>query len=54
LSANLAAFVTQKIDEDRLWYDKPVQLQRADVYALAAAKMMQIQVGLVPLMPEGI
>jgi hypothetical protein len=54
LSANLAAFVTQKIDEDRLWYDKTVQVQRADVYALAAAKMMQIQAGLVPLMPEGI
>jgi hypothetical protein len=54
LSANLAAFVTQKIDEDAMWYDKPVQIQRADVYALAAAKMMQIQAGLVPLMPEGI
>jgi hypothetical protein len=54
LSANLAAFVMQKVDEDASWYDKPVQVQRADVYALAAAKMMQIQAGLVPIMPEGI
>lgn len=54
LSANLAAFVMQKVDEDATWYDKPVQVQRADVYALAAQKLVQIQAGIVPLMPEGI
>ena len=50
LSANLAAFVMQKVDEDAGWYDKPVQQQRADVYALAAEKQMEIKSGLVPLM----
>jgi len=54
LSANLAAFVMQKVDEDASWYDKPVQQQRADVYALAADKQAKIQSGLVPIMPEGI
>ena len=52
LSANLAAFVMQKVDEDARWYDKPVQQQRADVYALAAEKQMQIKSGLVPLMDD--
>jgi hypothetical protein len=52
LSANLAAFVMQKVDEDASWYDKPVQQQRADVYALAAEKQMQIKSGLVPLMDD--
>jgi hypothetical protein len=42
----------QKVDEDAGWYDKPVQQQRADVYALAAIKMAQIQAGLVPLMDD--
>lgn len=54
LSANLASFVMQKVDEDASWYDKPVQVQRADVYALAAVKLAQIQAGIVPIMPEGI
>ena len=54
LSANLAAFVMQKVDEDASWYDKPVNIQRADVYALAAQKEAQIRVGLVPIMPEGL
>jgi hypothetical protein len=52
LSANLAAFVMQKVDEDATWYDKPVQLQRADVYALALEKQMQIKSGIVPLMDD--
>jgi hypothetical protein len=52
LSANLAAFVMQKVDEDAGWYDKPVQQQRADVYALAAEKQMEIKSGLVPLMDD--
>jgi hypothetical protein len=52
LSANLAAFVMQKVDENAGWYDKPVQQQRADVYALAAIKMAEIQSGLVPLMDD--
>jgi hypothetical protein len=42
----------QKVDEDAGWYDKPVQQQRADVYALAAIKMAEIQSGLVPLMDD--
>jgi len=54
LSANLPAFVMQLVDEDATWYDKPITQQRADVYALAAAKMTQIQAGLVPIMPAGI
>jgi hypothetical protein len=52
LSANLAAFVMQKVDEDAGWYDKPVQQQRADVYVLAAEKQMEIKSGLVPLMDD--
>ena len=53
LSANLASFVMQKFDEDATWYDKSVQVQRADVYALAAVKQAEIQSGLVPIMPAG-
>ena len=54
LSANLAAFVMQKVDKDASWYDKPTQVQRADVYALAAEKLAQIRAGIIPLMPEGL
>ena len=54
LSANLAAFVMQKVEEDASWYDKPFAIQRAEVYALAAEKLAQIQAGIVPIMPEGI
>jgi hypothetical protein len=52
LSANLPAFVMQLVDADATWYDKPVQIQRADVYALAMAKQMEIKSGIVPLMDD--
>jgi hypothetical protein len=52
LSANLAAFVMQKIEENPLWYDLSFSQQQADVYALAAEKQLQIKSGLVPLMDD--
>jgi hypothetical protein len=54
LSANLAAFVMQKVEEDATWYDKPFNIQRAEVYAMAAEKQAQIRQSLVPLIPEGL
>jgi hypothetical protein len=54
LSANLASFVMQKVEEDATWYDKPFSQQRADVYAMAEVKLNEIRSGLVPIMPEGV
>ena len=54
LSANLAAFITQKVEEDATWYDKPFNVQRAELYTMAAEKQAQIRIGLVPIMPEGL
>jgi hypothetical protein len=52
LSANLAAFVMQKLEENPQWYELSFSQQQADVYALAAEKQAQIQSGLVPLMDD--
>jgi hypothetical protein len=52
LSANLAAFVMQKVEEDPMWYDKPYSLKQADMYAMAAEKQMEIKSGIVPLMND--
>jgi hypothetical protein len=54
LSANLAAFITLKVEEDATWYDKPFNVQKAEVYALAAEKQAEIRAGVVPIMPEGL
>jgi hypothetical protein len=54
LSANLAAFVMQKVEEDPYWYDKPFSEQQADVYAMAEEKQDQIKSSIVPIMPEGL
>jgi len=53
LSANLPAFVMQLVDENAMWYDLPVQLQRTQVETMAAAKVAQIKSAVVPIMPEG-
>jgi len=53
LSANLPAFVMQLVDENAMWYDLPVQVQRTQVEAMAAAKVAQIKMAVVPIMPQG-
>jgi hypothetical protein len=53
LSANIPAFVMQLVDADATWYDKPINIQRLQVDAMAAAKVAQIRVASVPIMPEG-
>jgi hypothetical protein len=53
LSANLPAFVMQLVDNDATWYDKPINIQRLQVDSMAAAKVAQIRVASVPIMPEG-
>jgi hypothetical protein len=53
LSANLPAFVMQLVDENAMWYDIPINIQRAQVDAMAAAKVAQIKSAVVPIMPEG-
>jgi hypothetical protein len=50
LSANLAGFITQKVEEDATWYDKPFNVQRAELYTMAAEKQAQIRAGIVPIM----
>jgi hypothetical protein len=43
-----------KVEEDATWYDKPFNVQKAEVYALAAEKQAEIRAGVVPIMPEGL
>jgi hypothetical protein len=51
-SAYLSAFVTELIEADMDWINKPRPEQRADVKAMAIAKQQEIKAGLVTLMPE--
>ena len=51
-SAYLNAFVTELIEADMDWINKPRPEQRADVKAMAIAKQKEIKAGLVTLMPE--
>ena len=53
LSANLASFVTQLIDENPDWAESDMKIQRADVTKMAEAKLAEINKGLVPIMPTG-
>lgn len=52
LSANLASFIMQKLEENPKWYELPFSQQQADVYAMAAEKQMEIKSGIVPLMDD--
>lgn len=54
LSANLASFVTQLIDENPDWASKEMKEQRADVTRMAEEKLAEINKGLVPIMPAGL
>jgi hypothetical protein len=51
-SAYLSAFVTELIEADMNWINKPRPEQRADVKAMAIAKQKEIKAGMVTLMPE--
>jgi hypothetical protein len=53
LSANLASFVTQLINDNPDWAEKEMKEQRADVIRMAEAKLAEINKGLVPIMPAG-
>jgi hypothetical protein len=44
----------QLVDADATWYDKPFNIQRMQVDAMAAAKVAQIKSASVPIMPEGL
>ena len=50
LSSNLPAFIMQLVAEDGMWYELPIEVQRADVNALAQAKLSEINSGIVPIM----
>jgi hypothetical protein len=54
LSCNLPAFIMQLVSQDAMWYEKPVEQQRADVNALTAVKIGEIRQSIVPIMPEGL
>lgn len=54
LSSNLPAFVMQLVAQDAMWYEKPIEQQRADVNALTAVKVAEIRQSIVPIMPEGL
>ena len=53
LSANLASFVTQLINDNPDWAEKEMKEQRADVTRMAEVKLAEINKGLVPIMPAG-
>jgi hypothetical protein len=52
LSVNLPAFVSQLTQEDPTWFQKPILEQRADVERLAKEKLVKINSGIVPIMPD--
>lgn len=52
LSVNLPAFISQLSQEDPYWFQKPILEQRADVERMANEKLLQINAGMVPLMPQ--
>jgi hypothetical protein len=53
LSSNLTSFIVQLTEEDPMWVKKSLDEQRADVNAMADAKLAEINSGLVPLMDSG-
>jgi hypothetical protein len=44
----------QLVAQDAMWYEKPIEQQRADVNALATIKVAEIRQSIVPIMPEGL
>lgn len=53
LSANLASFLVELMDNDQDWENKEFKVQKADVTRMAEAKLAEINKGIVPIMPVG-
>jgi hypothetical protein len=54
LSANLPSFVMELSETNPLWYKLDLSVQREDVRKMAAVKTLEINRGIVALMPQGV
>jgi hypothetical protein len=53
LSANVASFVMQLTEDNPDWVNKELKEQRVDVTRMAEEKLVEINKGLIPIMPPG-